>query len=106
MKNIKFNYLYRDAGNYKVYGEVVFANPNNISLDFLESELRKNLIDSEFFDPLRLKIPALKHLNHSYDHDLDHSWNEFVDFEPTQEVITDSRPIETFLKEATTKVSL
>jgi hypothetical protein len=24
--NIQFNYLYRDAGNYKVFGYVVFAS--------------------------------------------------------------------------------
>jgi hypothetical protein len=29
-KNIKFIYLYRDAGNYKNWGEVVFYNKNKL----------------------------------------------------------------------------
>ncbi len=33
--NIQFNYIYRDAGNYKVFGYVVFANPQELSLEFI-----------------------------------------------------------------------
>ena len=29
--NLKFEYLYRDAGNYKQYGSMVFDNPTRIS---------------------------------------------------------------------------
>jgi hypothetical protein len=28
---IKFNYLYRDNGNYKQYGSVVYSNPKYYS---------------------------------------------------------------------------
>jgi|SRR5229473_175207 len=32
MANIKFNYLYRDAGNYKKRASVVFSNPEGLTL--------------------------------------------------------------------------
>lgn len=47
--NIKFNYLYRDAGNYKTFGFVIFANPNSILIEEAEKKFRNSLIDSEFF---------------------------------------------------------
>jgi hypothetical protein len=46
--NIKFNYLYRDAGNYKQFGNIVLSNLNNIALDLIEDIVRGNLIDGEF----------------------------------------------------------
>jgi hypothetical protein len=37
-RNIKFLYLYRDAGNYKQRGHIIFSNPQGldaaISIDF------------------------------------------------------------------------
>lgn len=42
---IKFSYLYRDAGNYKQYGSVVLDNPDNLSLEEIEKQIRANLID-------------------------------------------------------------
>jgi len=43
MPNIKFNYLYRDAGNYKHYGSVIFASPNDLSLLEIEIIIRAKL---------------------------------------------------------------
>ena len=97
--NIKFNYLYRDAGNYKVAGFVIFKNPEKLQFDFIENEIPKHLIDSEFFDPYRIKIPRLKHLDFPYDPELDHSWNEFSSIEMTEEPANDERSIQTFLTE-------
>jgi hypothetical protein len=37
MPNIKFNYLYRDGGNYKNYSSVIFRNPTNTDLAELEA---------------------------------------------------------------------
>ncbi|MDP1800854.1 MAG: hypothetical protein Q8L81_05850 [Bacteroidota bacterium] len=85
MKNIKFNYLYRDAGNYKTYGFIIFKNPEKLSLPFIEKEIRKRLIDSEFFEPSKFKIPHLVNKDFVYNNDLDHSWNEFESIEETDE---------------------
>ena len=104
-KRIKFNYFYRDAGNYKVHGNVVFDNPDNIDINILEGEIRKHLIDSEFFEPEELKIPRLKHNDFPYDPDLDHSWNEFDSIEETTEELTDKRSINEFLLSLTSSLN-
>jgi len=85
--NISLNYLYRDAGNFKNWGEVVFANKNNIELKLLEQKVRKILIDGEFFIA---EVAGLKKLNFSeYIKELDHDWHEFHSFEDTKENIND-----------------
>jgi hypothetical protein len=37
---IKFNYLYCDAGNYKSWGEIIFVNPDHLTLQAVEERLR------------------------------------------------------------------
>jgi len=77
--NIKFNYLYRDAGNYKQYGSVILSNPDNLSLEKIEKQIRANLIDGEYFIPSKLNIPFINEF--PYDAELDHEWYEFVGVE-------------------------
>jgi len=100
--NIQFNYKYRDAGNYKVFGYVVFSNPNEYSLEFIESKLRASLIDSEFFDPKDWELPRLKF--DDWVPDLDHTWNEYESVEYTSEPPTQEKSITKFL-EFVSKVS-
>jgi hypothetical protein len=93
--NIKFEYLYRDAGNYKVFGYIVFSNPENLNI----LEIQNQLKSFEFFDPKDLKIPRLGHADVPYDPDLDHSWNEYHNMEKTTEAPTDKRSIREFMSE-------
>jgi hypothetical protein len=79
--NIKFNYLYRDGGNYKVWGNEVFSNPDSLSLDNVEMIIRKSLIDGEFFNPTHWKLKRLMH--EDWVPELDHCWNEFDSIEYT-----------------------
>lgn len=95
--NIKFNYLYRDEGNYKVFGSVIFENPENNSLPEIESGINQSLIDGEFFDPVKWDVPALSFPQ--VNEEIDHKWNEFENVEFTSESITDKRSINSFLKE-------
>lgn len=95
--NIKLNFLYRDAGNYKLFGSVVFKNPKNISLDIIQSTIKQNLIDGEFFEPRKWKIPILTFPE--YDDELDHDWNEIESIELTTEEATDERTISEFLSD-------
>lgn len=37
--NIKLNYLYRDGGNYKVWGYEVFSNPDLLSIKGIEEKI-------------------------------------------------------------------
>lgn len=48
--DIKFNYLYRDASNYKQFGNVIMSNLNNMCIDLINDIIRRNLIDGEFFN--------------------------------------------------------
>ena len=43
--NVRFEYLYRDAGNFKNWGELVFSNPHNINVDRVKSIAANVLID-------------------------------------------------------------
>ncbi|HVW12303.1 MAG TPA: hypothetical protein VHB54_00680 [Mucilaginibacter sp.] len=75
MPNIKFSYLYRDAGNYKTYGFVIFANPEDIELPVLETRIRSKLIDHEWFYVNDWKLPDLHFC--TWDNELDHTFHEF-----------------------------
>ena len=47
--NVSFQYLYRDASNYKLHGEAVFTNATGLSLEEVEKRIRIYLKDGEFF---------------------------------------------------------
>ena len=75
MMNIKFSYLYRDAGNYKAFGEVIFENPEGIAIEELEQLIRSKLIDAQWFYAREWTLPDL-HFE-KWDDDLDHGFHEF-----------------------------
>lgn len=93
--NIQFEYLYRDAANYKNYGSVVFANPSNLSIAEIERQIRQHLIDGEFIDIAGLGIPHLYFDNLTEN---DHTWREFVAVEVTEEKDVEGKVIEAFLE--------
>lgn len=96
--NVKFTYLYRDAGNYKVHGFVIFANPDGADLFTLKTTLISKLIDGEFFEPTKCNVPRLFHKDFSFDNALDHAWNEFNSLENTEELPSDARTITEFIR--------
>jgi hypothetical protein len=85
--NVLFEYLYRDAGNYKNWGNVIFSNPQNESIEDLILRLRLHLIDETYFVAKKARVPDL-HFN-DYDEELDHGWHEFDSLECTSESPTD-----------------
>ena len=94
--NILFQYLHRDDGNYKTYGEIIFANREGLSLEEAERILREKLIDSEFFYPSKNGIPLFaEHRNSLYFSD----WHEFQQFSITNEEPTDSRDLRKVLNQ-------
>jgi hypothetical protein len=50
MKNLRLNYRYRDAHNYKEFGSVVFSNNTGLSIETATALLREKLISEEFFE--------------------------------------------------------
>ncbi len=99
--NIKFSYLYRDSGNYKQYGDAIFSNYSNLDIVEVSRLIKKNLIDGEFFEPLKWSIPLI--YEDKYDPNIDHEWYEFVSIEPTDEETTDVREIKEFLSQISEK---
>jgi hypothetical protein len=85
MPNIKFSYLYRDSGNYKNYGYVVFANPANISLCELEKLILSKLIYGEWFYANEWQVPDL--FPTSFDPYADPTWHEFENVVYTDEPV-------------------
>jgi hypothetical protein len=96
MKNLRLNYRYRDAHNYKEFGSVVFANPTGMSVEVATALLRGKLISEEFFVPQDWGLPPLH--ARPYDPEVDHEWHEFEEFELTDEVETEEREIGEFLE--------
>jgi hypothetical protein len=76
-QNIRFNYLYRDSGNYKKYGFKDFSNPSSLTLDEVYRLIRGSLIDSEFFYPEKVGIQKFR-FHRFLD---DYSWYEFEKIE-------------------------
>lgn len=86
--NIAFEYLYRDAGNNKIWGEVIFRNTNNIDVLLLDTKIKNALIDKEFFVASQIGLPTLQFEN--YDEELDHDWHEYSTVKETKSNPTDN----------------
>ena len=73
---IIIEYLYRDAGNYKLFEEAEIANPKNLSLQEFEKWFRSQLIDDLYFVPhdFGLIKPQFPVCNP----ELDHDWCELI----------------------------
>lgn len=93
--NLKFNYLYRDSGNYKQFGSIVFSNPNRLSERKVDSALRSLFIDSKYFVHTNFNIPSLFFENTNSE---DHDWHEYESIIVTDENPTDNRTIEELIK--------
>lgn len=87
--NIRFEYLYRDAGNFKNWGEVVFSNPHAVPADVVASMAEKVLIDRTFFVATKAGVPDLHFVE--YSEELDHGWHEVHAFLPTDKPSNDAR---------------
>lgn len=93
--NLYFCYLYRDAGNNKLRGEVLLSNEQNDEFADLQSKVSEVLAEDGYFDPDLAGIPRLDF--DSYDPELDHSWHEYEELlpapeqfacEPLQDIVT------------------
>ncbi|KMP12048.1 hypothetical protein UZ36_02470 [Candidatus Nitromaritima sp. SCGC AAA799-C22] len=96
--NIRFEYLYRDAGNFKNWGEIVFTNPSGITVEIISSMAEKVLIDQTYFVANKANVPDLYF--EVYNEQLDHGWHEVHTFQTTSEVQNDQyhRTIDEFVE--------
>lgn len=73
---IIIEYLYRDAGNYKLYEEAFIENPKNLNLPEFEKWFKSQLIDGLYFVPHSFGL--IKPQFPLYNPELDHDWCEFI----------------------------
>jgi hypothetical protein len=57
--NVEFAYLYRDGGNYKKWGRVVFSNPDRLNSDSLEVEVRLAFLKDGLFIAGQIRVPEV-----------------------------------------------
>lgn len=87
--NIEIEYLYRDAGNFKNFGSIVFRNRKGYSPEWIKQEIENWLIDGEFFIAEKVKFPVLYFSEFPYSPELDHEWHQFFGVQTTEEGSTD-----------------
>lgn len=84
--NVRFYYLYRDAGNYKQFGHEVFTNETDLSICDIHRKILDCLIDKTWFYS---DVWDLKDLHvFKWDNELDHTWHEYSNIESTEENAT------------------
>lgn len=76
MKKLIIEYLYRDAANYKLFGEAEIKNPQNLDSKAFEECMRSMIIDKLYFIPEKFDVPCLRFSD--YDPTLDHDYCELV----------------------------
>ena len=85
MSNVKFNYLYRDGANYKSWGEVVFANLENLALDESAKIFVNAFLPDKLFIASQISIPEkFLFLDGRFTKD-DHCYHEFDCIEVCEE---------------------
>ena len=101
--NSKFKYLYRDASNYKQFGNAIFSGETTPK----DAEcVIANLHGGDFFIPEDVDLPSLQEKFGNVDID-DHPWHEIdfggnperCPFGPTSESPTDARNVHVFAQE-------
>lgn len=100
MENIKFNYLYRDGSNCKSWGDAVFTNPSQLTLEEIETRLIDAFLPDKLFVAHQISIPEKFLFAKGKFTNFDHCYHEFDCVEICQENITDGlgRSISDFLK--------
>lgn len=86
-RNVKFVYLYRDASNYKRWGDVTFVNPEGLDADNLDGRLREAMMIDSTFIAGQVRLPDVFLSDTTRLNEDDHCLHEFNSLE-----IVDERP--------------
>ncbi len=101
MNNIKFSYLYRDAGNYKKWANIVFSNPDGLIAEVVNRTLVDTLSPDGLFNAHQIRVTEAFLFERGNANSDDHCFHEFDSVEATSKSATDaySRSISQFLAE-------
>lgn len=95
--NIKFEYIYRDAANFKNYGAIVLSNPENLSVETLRRDIEDTLCGNCFM-AAQIDVPEVfLWANAPFTED-DHIWHEFLCVSETDLPCDDERTISHLIK--------
>ncbi len=97
MPNISISYRYRDSANYKNHSTLVFANPDNISIEEVRDSVTALLIDGEYFYHEAFGVPALYFNGECREEDP--TWHELVAIDQTSDGPTEAYSIKAFLQQ-------
>lgn len=108
MNNIKFNYLYRDAGNYKKWADIIFSNPDRLTLGAITKALQGSFLADGLFIADQIRIPEVFLSTEQGFTDDDHCFHEFDAVEPSPEISNDKfcRTIREFIAEVKREADL
>ncbi len=101
MNNVEFVYLYRDGGNYKKWGRVVFSNPDRLNSLSVGEGLRHAFLQDGLFIASQIRVPEVfLYADGEFSFD-DHCYHEFERARATSESADDAhyRSITEFLLE-------
>lgn len=93
--NVSFEYLYRDASNYKNWGEVVLETTSGLDVAELERQIQRALIDGQNFVAEDVGVPTLYFA--ARDETIDHGWHEYAGLSWTDDTATQQGSIEQFI---------
>jgi hypothetical protein len=79
--NIVFDYMYRDGSNYKQGGEVVFSNPDKLTVEEIEGRIKAAIDEETYFIAHQIGVPEVFFDDLGED---DHSWHEFCGVRETR----------------------
>jgi hypothetical protein len=102
MENVEFTYLYRDGGNYKKWGRVVFSDPDGLNCETIETQLQQAFMEDGLFIATQIRVPdVFLHIGGAFSSD-DHCYHEFDALRSTVSAVNDphGRSISDFLAEA------
>jgi len=89
MSNVEFSYLYRDGGNYKKFGRVVFSNSEQITCEAIQKVLTEAFLEEGLFIADQIRIPEVfLFANDQLSFD-DHCYHEFDAVRATNEQPSD-----------------
>jgi hypothetical protein len=99
--NVEFTYLYRDGGNHKKWGRVLFSNPDRLSSDSLDNGMQRAFLRDGLFIAAQIRVPdVFLYAGGAFSFD-DHCYHEFDSVRPTLRAADDvhRRTITEFLAE-------
>lgn len=89
MSNVEFSYLYRDGGNYKAFGRVVFSNSEQIECEVIQKALTAAFLEEGLFIADQIRVPEVfLFANGQLSFD-DHCYHEFDAVRATDEQPSD-----------------